>query len=262
MMAASALLLSASSFGQEDELSKKISRENVVRGVVVTLKGDTLKGYIRKMSIPTAEQLGYDPKGNGTVVSVSVPDAEFGSKVKFISEADFNAKEHIHENDYTKCRPDKYKGYVYDVDGSNIDFISMKVKDGVMKKENFVHVVRELPDGELLVDYYMSAGVDVSIFSGSPEYEDVEPFTHTHAAVYVKSQGIAVLVEDQKPEDFYAKRCPEVLKKWKNKEYTKTSKSKSSLLSKLENAASKIDSDSRDAARMKAFEDYLNTCAK
>lgn len=256
-----ALLLSTSLFAQgtDEELDKKLRRENVVHGYVITQKGDTLKGYVRKMHIPTAKECGYDPQSNATTV-VSVPDAEFGSKVKFISYEDFAAKSHIHENDYTKCKPEKYKGYVYDVEGENLTFTSMKVKDGLLKSQNFVHVVKELPNGELLVDYYMSQGVDV--LSGSPTYADVEPFTHTHPAIYDKSQNLVILVKDQKPEEFYKSRCPEIVTNWKNNKYTDVSGKKESKLNKLAKLAAKVDDSAKSEARLKAFDDYLKTCGK
>ena len=257
----SVLLFSTSLFAQanSDDFAKKINRENVVRGMVINSKGDTLKGYIRKMSVPTAKELGCDPENKATTI-VYVPDAEFGSKVKFISEEDFNAKNRVHENDYTKCKPEKFKGYIYDLDGENLTFVSLKVKDGILKSNNFVRVVRDLPNGEILVDYYKSWGVDV--LSGPPTYEDVEPYIHTHPAIYNKESNLVVLVQDQKPEEFYKTRCPEILTNWKNNKYTDVSSKKESKLNKLAKLASKVDSGAQNEARLKAFQDYLNTCVK
>lgn len=257
----SVLLFSTSLLAQESEadFEKKINRESVVRGMVIDSKGDTLKGYIRKMKIPTAKELGCDPDNRATTV-VYVPDAEFGSKVKFISEEDFRAKNRVHENDYTKCKPDKFKGYIYDLDGENLTFTSMKVKDGILKQNNFVRVVRELPNGELLVDYYKSWGVEV--LSGPPTYEEVEPYIHTHPAIFMKDKGLVVLAQDQKPEEFYKTRCPEILKKWNDNKYTDVSSKKESKLNKLAKLASKVDTGVQNEARLKAFQDYLDTCAK
>lgn len=261
-VALSALALAASVSAQNDEeLQKKINREDVVEGMVINNAGDTLKGYLKKMHIPTPKELGYDPNDKTTyIVGDFTPSVEFGAKVKFISYEDFNAKKHVHNNDYTDCKPKKYKGYIYDTKGENTEFVTMKVKDGIGKpQEQFVRVVQDLPDGDKYIEYFMPVAL-VTVMGEAPSYEDVEPYIHTHKAVYIKSQGYVSLVEDLKPEDFYKTRCPEIVKKWKDNTYTDVTSKKDSGLNKLARFAAKVDTSAQTEARLRAFDDYLNTC--
>lgn len=261
-IALSALALAVGASAQDDdELQKKINRENVVEGMVINNAGDTLKGYLKKMHIPTAKELGYNPNDKTTyIVGDFTPEVEFGAKLKFISYEDFNAKKHVHNNDYTECKPKKYKGYIYDVKGENIEFVTLKVKDGVGKpQEQFVRVVQDLPNGDRYIEYYMPVAL-ITVMGEAPSYEDVEPYIHTHKAVFIKSQGYVSLVEDLKPEEFYKTRCPEIAKKWSSNAYTDVSKKKDGALNKLARLAAKVDSGAQSEARIKAFDDYLNTC--
>ena len=54
----------------------------------------------------------------------------------------------------------------------------------------------------------------------------------------------------------------QILKKWNDNKYTDVSSKKESKLNKLAKLASKVDTGVQNEARLKAFQDYLDTCAK
>lgn len=261
----SAMLFTTSLFAQE-----KIDRERVVKGKVITTKGDTLDGYIREMFVPSLEQL-----RNASTSTVAWADAEFGGKVKFISAKDFDSKKHVHENDYTKCKPDAYKGYVYDYTRKNQSFISLPVKNGKKTKNSFVMMSREIYDGEYLVFYFKSYGTKVAGGSFStPTDDELMDYTYPHKAVYFKAKNLVVLVRDLDPVEFYETRCPEVFDKWNLGTYMDASALNSGSKNKMNKVEDKVDKvlsldfgkkkidPAQEDARLKAFDDFLDKCGK
>lgn len=242
---------------QEETMEKKLARERVVKGYVINLKGDTLKGYMRKMYMPTMKSMGFTPEDKHVCTR---PDVQFGDEVKFIPEAEFLAKKHVHENDYTKVRPSKYKGYVYDPEELNMRFESMKVKNGYSKADMyFVQVVGELATGEQIIEFYMPIPPNNPVIGPVTE-EQAPDYLQTHPAVYVKEKGYAMLARDLK-EDYYKTRCPEVYKKWKNNDYTDVSEKKGGFMNKLSKFTAAVDDSVGDKVRLRAFNDYLESCA-
>jgi hypothetical protein len=257
-----AMSFATSLFAQE-----KIDRERVVKGKMVTAKGDTLDGYIREMVLPTFAQMKYAYENPNTI---SHADVEFGCEVKFISKKDFDSKKHVHENDYTKCKPEKYKGYVYNynIKSLAIPFTSLPVKDGKKVKTCFVNVREEITKGEYFVKYYKPIGRKVNIggFGNTmtANDDDMMEYTHPHEAIYFKDKNEVILVKDIDPVEFYQTRCPEVYDKWNMGTYID--------LNRASNAFDKVDQVFRmgkakidvaqNEARVKAFYDYLEICAK
>ncbi|MBP5421342.1 MAG: hypothetical protein J6Y78_02755 [Paludibacteraceae bacterium] len=236
---------------------KRMDRERIVPSKVITKSGDTLVGYLRIMKVPTAKDLGYYPPEEHVNVIVTAPEVEFSCKIKFLSEADFNG-EKVKNSMYKTYSPKLINGYIYDYKGQNLIFrtVNMKCGNFTYNGETFAKYVKDLPNGEIFYEYYYPFNVNF----GTPTYEEVEPFTHSHYAVYLPSTGRTVLVADQKPEEFYATRCPQIVERWKNNEYTDVTGKKESKLNKLAKLASKIDQGLKDEARKKAFDDYLKTC--
>ncbi len=259
-----ALLSATTIFAQQftKEQTKRIEEERIVPSKIITKEGDTLVGFLKAMHTPTLEDLGYDPANNGNVVlSIVVPETEWGCKIKFLSEADFNA-DRIKHSMYKKYTPKDINGYIYDYNGKNLIFRTKYVKCGnfTYNGNSFVKFNQEMPNGEYACEYYFPFKANVT--GGNPSIEELKPFTRSHYAVYNSQTDKVILIEDQKPEEFYVQRCPEIVENWKNNKYTDVSSKKGSKLNKLAKLASKIDQDQKDEARNKAFEDYLNTCLK
>jgi hypothetical protein len=256
----SAMLFTTSLFAQE-----KIDRERVVKGKVITTKGDTLDGYIREMGLPTLQQM-----RSASSSTVATMDAEFGSKVKFISEKDFDAKKHIHENDYTKCKPEDFNGYIYDYTRRNLKFTSLPVKDGKKTKKSFVQISSQIGDGEYLVYYYKPYGTKVAGGGlDTPTDAELEQYTHPHEAVYFKAKNLVVLVKDIDPVEFYETRCPEIYDKWNLGTYMDLNRSSNSKLNKFDDKVDQIFSFGKkkvdtvqNEARLKAFNDFIYKCSK
>lgn len=237
---------------------RKMKEENVVPSKIITMQGDTIKGFLKRMIVPTPHDLGYDPNDfNNTVTrKVLEPIVQFPSKVMFISENDF-LRVNISKEMYKIYTPKELKGYIYDYIGENLTFRSLKVSCANFTYNGyyFVQYVRDLTDGEVFYEYYFP-------FEGNEGLEphDLESFTHAHHALYEPSKNRVILVEDEKPENFYEKRCPQIVERWKNDQYTNVSGKKGSKLNKWAKLAAKVDQSSQDKAREKAFEDYVNTC--
>lgn len=259
-----AMLFATNLFAQSPDPTK-LDREKVVKGKLVTMNGDTLDGYIREMFVPTFAQMKYAYENPNTI---SHADVEFGCEVKFISKEDFDSKKRVHENDYTKCKPEKYKGYVYNYTGKALNFSSLPVKDGKKPKTCFVDVKREISDGEYFVFYYKPIGRKVNIggFGNTmtADDEDMAEYTHPHEAIYFKDKNVVLLVKDIDPVEFYQTRCPEVYDKWNLGSYIDLNR-KSNAFDKVDQVfrlgKAKIDP-ALNEARIKAFYDYLDICAK
>lgn len=255
-----ALLFATSLFA-----SDKLDRERVVKGKVVTAKGDTLDGWIREMKMPSLQNL-----KDAQTSTVAVPDAEFGDKVKFISNEDWDKKKHVHENDYTKCKPDKFKGYVYDYTGIKKVFTTLPVKVNKKPKPHFVQMVEPLSDNEYYVYFYKSFGTQVggagTIFD--PTDEELLEYTTPHEAIYFKDQNVVLLVKDIDPVEFYQSRCQEVYDKWNLGTYMDVNKGQSKFSKGLDKAeqilsfGKKVVDPAVVAARLNAFQDYRNACVK
>ena len=257
----SALFFTSTIYAQQftEEQLKKIQRENVVPSKIITKEGDTLPGFLKAMHTPTLRDLGYNPE-QPAILTIVVPETEWGCKIKFISEADFNS-EKIKHSMFKKYTPKDIKGYIYDYTGQNLIFRTKYVKCGnfTYNGDSFVKFNQELPDGEYACEYYFPFKANVS---GSPTVEELQPFTRSHYAIYNPQTDKVILIEDQKPEEFYAQRCPQIVENWKNDKYTNVSSKQGSKLNKLAKLAAKVNQENKDEARNKAFEDYLNTCVK
>lgn len=239
-----------------EEQKEKMEKEDVVPSKIITNKGDTVVGFLQRMKVPTVYDLGYNDDPNVVTVCV-VPSTEFARKIRFITEQDFNS-ERIKNNMYEKYTPKDIKGYIYDYTGENLIFrtLNVKCKNFTYNGQTFVKYVQDLANGEVYYDYYFPFNVQI----GTPTLDELEPFTHAHHAVYLPDTKKVILVEDQKPEEFYAKRCPQIVENWKNNKYTDVSSKKDSKLNKLSKLASKIDQTTKNKVRDTAFEDYVNTC--
>lgn len=251
--------ISSSLFAQDftEEQIKKMKKENLVPSMIIDKNGDTIKGFLERMKVPTVYDLGYNDDPKVSTICV-VPSTEFSCKIKFVSEEIFNSADRIKHSMIQNYSPKMIKGYIYDYTGENMIFrtLNVKCKNFTYNGETFVKYVQDLPNGEQFYEYYFPFNVQL----GTPKLEDLEPFTHAHHAVYLPDTKRVILVEDQKPEEFYKTRCPQIAENYKNGKYTDVNGKKDGKLNKLAKLAAKVDQTTSDKTRDKAFDDYIQTC--
>lgn len=165
----------------------KMNENNLVPGKIVTLKGDTLTGFLKKMNEPSTTFEG------------------FGVRVKFVSANDFNANEKLSNKVFSSYNAKEIKGYIYDYTNTNRSFLSAKIKS--VNLQGFVELGTRLPDGEYQCTIYTDPA--------SKAY----PATTTHQGL-LTAKAEALMITEQNPTELYKTRCPEIAKKWTENYYS------------------------------------------
>ena len=235
-----------------------LEERGFVPGKIITLTGDTIEGYIHKMKLPTEDEVIKERPDGGK--SAYAPEFQFGKNILFYAEKDF-------WNNYgdRKARQ-KYKakdlaGYIYDYTGDKRVFESQLVKSMqmVISGRYFVEKVTDCKNGDRIYKFMLP----VDVVNIHHTIEDVRCCFVEYDAMIPVGEKSVILIRDQIIKKFYAKRCPQVVEKFNNGDYTNVTDKKDSKLNKLAKLSAYVGSDEeKDAIALKAFIDYLKLCGQ
>lgn len=231
---------------------EKMKKERVRPSKIISLEGDTFRGFLKIMTLPTPRQIGAGVT-KGAVYSQPSVQTHFGTKVKFITVFDFNSKK-IKNRMYKTYTPNKIKGYIYDYEGDNLYFEShyVKTKESQYRGNSFLKMADTLSNGEVLCEYIYPLSLSQN---SEPTEEEVELLTTIHPAVYSPSEDKVYLVEEEDPSEFYANRSYELVKRWNSGYYQEFWKN---VLEKMGSSKLKSSRDKKERfLRQAVWTDYL-----
>lgn len=242
------------------EQIKKMEKEDLAPACIIKLNGDTVYGYCIKLHLHSSTN------SDGEQVTYK-PYYFLENRVRFISSADFDANPKIKNSMLTEYKPSDLKGYIYDytnmfneyrvletVHIKSLSYSSMEVLNG----KYFVTYKRTFQNGDKLYEFYFPYGKSTLT---STLWSTMEPYTIPYPAIWFKGAEEPKLPNDLNPDKDYI-TCPSIAERSKNGQYTNVVSNKESGLNKLSKFLSKVDSETMNDARQKAFDDYLKTCGE
>lgn len=234
-------LVSLSTWGQSD-LEEKIKKEGLVKGYVVTDKGDKIDGYFKRMGTVYANGNRYHAGW------------EFQGDIKFIDLKTLKEESKIKNKHYEKYKPKDLNSYKYDtlvyeaIKYSELGSIGIGALAGTK-------LLRKIVDGQ--IDVYEHYGTPPPVASGSegfePYYRDLqEPAYIYRVGDDEDGKNITQLNVKKELDD-----CPTVVEKYENNEYNVVGK-KGEEASGLAKLANKMDY--REEVRIEVVKAYNETC--
>lgn len=256
------MLFAAANISAQDSVLEDqwaiLEKRGFVPGKIITLTGDTIEGYIHKMNLPTEDEV-IRPGLSGSVGAYA-PEFQFGKNILFYEEKDF-------WNNYGERKArQKYKakelaGYIYDYTGDKRVFKSLLVKsvEFLVSGRYFVEWVKDCKNGDVVYKFMLP----VDVVNMHHTIDEVRRCFVEYDAMLPAGEKTVILIRDQIIKKFYAQRCPQVVEKFNNGEYTDVSSKKESKLNKLAKLSAYVGtSEEREVIALKAFIDYLQLCGE
>lgn len=256
------MLFAAANISAQDSVLEDqwaiLEKRGFVPGKIITLTGDTIEGYIHKMNLPTEDEV--IRKSESGSLGAYAPLYQFGKNILFYEEKDF-WNNYDNRKAKQKYKAKELAGYIYDYTGDKRVFESQLVKSMqmVVSGRYFVEKVTDCKNGDRIYKFMLP----VDVVNIHHTIEDVRCCFVEYDAMIPAGEKSVILIRDQIIKKFYAKRCPQVVEKFNNGDYTNVTDKKDSKLNKLAKLSAYVGSDEeKDAIALKAFIDYLKLCGE